>query len=52
MFDDLLGGHEFSSSKKNEGPKTIGDMKKKQMAEVMDPDKLKVNDKNVWHMLL
>ncbi|XP_012944616.1 cyclin-G-associated kinase [Aplysia californica] len=40
-FDDLLEDHQFSSRKENE-PKTMGDMKKKQMAEEMDPDKLKI----------
>lgn len=41
-FEDLLGNHQFTSSKANSSPKTIGDMKKKQMAEEMDPEKLKV----------
>ena len=40
-FEDLLGNHGFT--KKDEGPKTIGDMKKKTMAEEMDPIKLKVD---------
>jgi hypothetical protein len=40
-FDDLLPeGSTFA--KKDEGPKSIGDMKKKNMAEEMDPIKLKV----------
>lgn len=39
-FNDLLGEHQFSSRK--DEPKTLGDMKKKQMAEEMDPIKLKV----------
>jgi len=40
-FDDLMpGGSTFT--KKDEGPKTIGAMKKKTMAEEMDPVKLKV----------
>ncbi|RUS92097.1 hypothetical protein EGW08_000121 [Elysia chlorotica] len=38
-FNDLLGDHKFS---KKEEPKTLGDMKKKQMVEETDPDKLKV----------
>lgn len=38
-FNDLLGDHKFT---KKEEPKTLGDMKKKQMAEEMDPNKLKV----------
>lgn len=41
-FEDLLGNHQFTSSKQNNAPKTIGDMKKQQMAEEMDPEKLKV----------
>ncbi|XP_045160118.2 cyclin-G-associated kinase-like [Mercenaria mercenaria] len=40
-FDDLMPkGSTFT--KKDDGPKTIGDMKKKIMAEEMDPIKLKV----------
>lgn len=40
-FDDLMpNGSTFT--KKDEGPKTIGEMKKKLMAEEMDPIKLKV----------
>lgn len=42
-FEDLLGNHQFTSSKQNNAPKTIGDMKKLQMAEEMDPEKLKVD---------
>ncbi|GFN87115.1 cyclin-g-associated kinase-like, partial [Plakobranchus ocellatus] len=38
-FNDLLGDHKFT---KKEEPKTLKDMKKVQMAEEMDPDKLKV----------
>ncbi|XP_059173806.1 cyclin-G-associated kinase-like [Physella acuta] len=40
-FNDLLGEHQFTSRKDNE-PKTLGDMKRKQMVEEMDPDKLKI----------
>ncbi|KAH9489463.1 hypothetical protein Btru_046281 [Bulinus truncatus] len=40
VFNDLLGDHQFSSRK--DEPKTIGEMKKKQMAEEMDPTKLKI----------
>lgn len=39
-FNDLLG-EQFASRKDNE-PRTLGDMKKKQLAEEMDPDKLRV----------
>lgn len=42
-FEDLLGNHQFTSSKQNNAPKTICDMKKLQMAEEMDPEKLKVD---------
>ncbi|CAL1529543.1 unnamed protein product [Lymnaea stagnalis] len=41
-FNDLLG-EQFSSRKDNE-PKTIGEMKKKLMVEEMDPDKVKILD--------
>ena len=40
-FEDLLGGHTFSSSSKNE-PKTIKDMRREVDLEIMDPEKLKV----------
>ena len=40
QFGDLLGG--FSAAKKEDGPKTIKDLRKDQLAEEMDPDKLKV----------
>ncbi|KAK7502233.1 hypothetical protein BaRGS_00006597 [Batillaria attramentaria] len=39
-FEDLLGGATFTSTK-NE-PKTIADMRRKQLEEDMDPDRLKV----------
>lgn len=44
MFGDLLGtqGFDFSSSKKDSGPRTINAMRKEEMAKDMDPDKLKV----------
>ena len=41
-FDDLLGG--FSASKKDDGPKTIKDMRKDQLSKDVDPDTLKVCD--------
>ncbi|CAG5134697.1 unnamed protein product, partial [Candidula unifasciata] len=41
-FNDLLG-EQFTSRKDNE-PKTLGDMKKKLLVEEMDPDKLRVMD--------
>lgn len=42
MFGDLLGNHGFSSSKRDNGPRTINAMRKEEMAKDMDPDKLKV----------
>ena len=39
-FDDLLGG---GFTKKDDGPRTIGEMRKQEMAEEMDPLKLKVD---------
>lgn len=41
QFDDLLG--DFSAAKKDDGPKTIKEMRKDQLAQDMDPDKLKVS---------
>ena len=41
-FEDLLGGHQFTSHK-DEGPKTIKEMRKQDDAETMDPLKLKVS---------
>ena len=41
-FGDLLGG--FSAAQKEDGPKKIKDIRKAQMVEEMDPDKLKVAD--------
>ena len=43
-FDDLLGG--FSASKKDDGPKTIKDMRKDQLSKDVDPDTLKVSGLN------
>ncbi len=40
-FEDLLGGHTFT--KKDDGPKTIKEMRKQEDAETMDPVKLKVS---------
>ncbi|XP_064624452.1 cyclin-G-associated kinase-like isoform X2 [Lineus longissimus] len=42
-FEDLLGGHEFSSSKSNE-PKSIKEMRKGTEYEETDPDKRKINE--------
>ncbi len=45
MFGDLLGtqGFEFSSTKKDSGPKTINAMRKEELAKDLDPDKMKVH---------
>lgn len=40
-FNDLLGGHQFTS--KATKPTTLKDMKTEQIAQDMDPDKLKVS---------
>ena len=40
-FEDLLGGHQFT--KKDEGPKTIKELRKQDEAECTDPIKLKVS---------
>ena len=41
-FEDLLGGHTFTKS--DDGPKSLSSMKKKQIQEEMDPDKIKVDN--------
>ncbi|XP_076440781.1 cyclin-G-associated kinase-like [Babylonia areolata] len=41
-FEDLLGQHSFNAAFKKDEPKTIADMRRKQLEEDMDPDKLKV----------
>ena len=41
-FEDLLGQANFTASSKKEEHKTIADMRRKQLEEDMDPDKLKV----------
>jgi cyclin G-associated kinase len=45
MFGDLLGtqGFDFSSTKKDSGPKTINAMRKEELAKDIDPDKMKVS---------
>ena len=40
-FEDLLGGHTFS--KKQDGPRTIKEMKRGEEERITDPDVLKVN---------
>ncbi|XP_071010758.1 auxilin isoform X3 [Oncorhynchus clarkii lewisi] len=43
-FDDLLSGQSFAGAKKKEGPRTIAEMRKEEMAKEMDPEKLKILD--------
>lgn len=45
MFGDLLGtqGFDFTSTKRDSGPKTINAMRKEELAKDIDPDKLKVS---------
>ena len=45
MFGDLLGtqGFDFSSTKKDSGPKTINAMRKEELAKDIDPYKMKVS---------
>lgn len=45
-FGDLLGDHKFTSSKSNE-PQSLSDMKRKELEEDMDPDKLRVTTGHV-----
>lgn len=44
MFGDLLGtqGFDFSSAKKDSGPKTINAMRKEELVKDLDPDRIKV----------
>ncbi|KAB7505493.1 Cyclin-G-associated kinase [Armadillidium nasatum] len=43
LFGNLLGSQGFNfSSSKDSGPKTLGAMKKQEMAKSMDPEKLKI----------
>lgn len=42
-FGDLLGDHKFTSTKSDE-PKSLADMKRKEIEEEMDPVKLKIMD--------
>lgn len=45
MFGDLLGsqGYDFAS-KRETGPKTINAMRKEELAQTMDPEKLKIRE--------
>ncbi|OWF38973.1 cyclin-G-associated kinase-like [Mizuhopecten yessoensis] len=42
-FGDLLGGHQFTSAKAGE-PQSLAEMKRKELEEEMDPDKLRILD--------
>lgn len=44
-FEDLLGSQGFSSTAKANEQKTIASMRRQQLVEDMDPDKLKVDKK-------
>lgn len=41
-FEDLLGQANFTSTKSEREPKTIANMRRKQLEEEIDPDRLKV----------
>ncbi|KAM6962663.1 auxilin isoform 3-T3 [Aplochiton taeniatus] len=43
-FDDLLSGQGFAGAKKKDGPRTIAEMRKEEMAKEMDPEKIKILD--------
>ncbi|GBM11803.1 Cyclin-G-associated kinase [Araneus ventricosus] len=45
QFTDLLGNQGFTGfTKKNEGPKTIAEMRREELAKEMDPERLKIMD--------
>lgn len=44
IFGDILGSQGYSFGSKNQGPKTINAMRKVELAQTMDPEKLKVQD--------
>lgn len=41
-FGDLLSGHDFSSKAEEQAPKSMKEMRRKQLEESTDPDVLKV----------
>lgn len=42
-FQDLIGGQGFGNfTSKNDGPKTIAEMRREELAREMDPERLKV----------
>lgn len=44
IFGDILGQQGYSFGKTNQGPKSINDMRKVELAQTMDPEKLKVSE--------
>jgi cyclin G-associated kinase len=44
IFGDILGSQGFSFGSKNQGPKSINEMRKVELAQTMDPEKLKVQE--------
>lgn len=44
IFGDILGSQGYSFGKSNQGPRSINEMRKVELAQTMDPEKLKVQD--------
>lgn len=44
IFGDILGSQGYSFGKTSQGPKSINEMRKVELAQTMDPEKLKVQD--------
>lgn len=44
IFGDILGSQGYSFGKGSQGPKSINEMRKVELAQTMDPEKLKVQD--------
>lgn len=44
IFGDILGSQGYSFGSKHQGPKSINEMRKVELAQTMDPEKLKVQD--------
>ncbi len=44
IFGDILGSQGYSFGKATQGPKSINEMRKVELAQTMDPEKLKVQD--------
>lgn len=49
IFGDILGQQGYSFGKINQGPRSINEMRKVELAQTMDPEKLKVSD---WVLIL